>query len=144
MSSLPIDIREYTDSDENFIFSSWLKSQCGQGIAKSIPKSIYFPEHHKVVERILSNNNTQIKIACDPADPSVVYGYLVYEIKADVFVFHYAYTKHSFRKFGIFKLLLSQSNYRRDMLSTTSTITNAGGSIADKLNVVYNPYLLMK
>lgn len=139
--SLPISIRDAEEGDISFIFSSWLKSYRPGLLCKHVDNTIYFAEHHKLVERLLRRSFTII--ATDPADPATIYGYLTYERVEGLLVIHYAYVKHTFRAMGVLRQLLAslKHDWKLAGLYTHSTIISARLSM--KYNLIYHPYILI-
>jgi hypothetical protein len=58
---------------------------------------------HAIVESLLKRSN--IVIACDPAEPDLIYGWGVGEVDKDVLILHFFYCKHALRGFGVAKAM---------------------------------------
>ena len=100
-------IRSYQYSDKEFITSTWLRSNRDNSkIAKSIPKSVYFTETDKLINKIL--DESRIIVACNPKDPAHIFGYLVYQPLDNDTVIHYLYVKKAFRGYGIAKAMFAE------------------------------------
>lgn len=136
-----IRIRVANEEDINFIFSSWLKSFRNSLFSKSIVNTIYFTEHHKLIERIV--RSSQVLVACNVDDPSQMYGYVCASRVEGVYCLHYFYIKHSFRKFGIARLLIGASGHNPEQASLYTHHTLPMESIAKRYNLVYHPYILI-
>ena len=89
-----VRLRTANDEDLPFIFNSWLKSYRNSHFAEKITNTIYFSDHHKVVENILKDSVTMI--ACNADDPTQMYGYAVGSQTDGIFVLHFIYVKHTF------------------------------------------------
>lgn len=148
MDKLKVLIRPVETADVNFIFNSWLKSyRHGSYFAKKIRDTVFYKYHHMVCDAILRRPTTRVLMACDPEDPSVIYGYLVYEkLNTDLhnwgYVLHYAYVKSPFRKLGVGAELLKASELdpNRCALSHWTMDTDF---IAKKFpEITYTPYLI--
>ena len=140
--TLPISIREATPEDLSFIFSSWLKSFRSGLICKHVDNTIYFSEHHKVIERLLKRSTTVM--ACDPNDPATIYGYLCFDRVEGILVVHYAYVKQTFRGMGVLRQLLKSiegHDWNGAGLFSHSTLISSRLSL--KYNLVYHPYILL-
>ncbi len=133
--------RDAIEEDISFIFNSWLKSYRNARAVSGIASSIYFSEHHKVLERIMKS--CKVTIASNPADKSQIYGYIVFEEISGITVIHYSYVKHTFRKMGIAKTLLGTVKKDLSTGSMYSHSTLSGDRIAPKYNMVYSPYLAL-
>lgn len=134
-------IRDADVTDVNLIFSSWLKSARNIPIAGRCDNSIYYSEHHKLIERLLKRGNTLV--ACEPKDPGNVYGYLNYETIEGLFVCHYAYIKQTFRGLGILGTLLDKAGHKLDAAGLYTHQTIAAQKLAAKYTLIYHPYILI-
>lgn len=97
-----ITLRAGESGDVNFVMNSWLKS-CRKTY-KTISADDYYRDYGQLCERLLRAANCLV--ACDNEDPTFIHGYLVYTMKGEIPVVHWAYVKDSFRKLGIFKTML--------------------------------------
>ncbi len=131
-----IMLRELEKDDESFIYSSWLRSYRSSPISTHMINDIYFDNHKKIIEELLSKAN--VIIACNPEDPSQIYGFICYE---DTTV-HYLYVKYPFRKMGLGRYLFD--SVCSD--ATLTIITHYNSNVKSKLNdsLIYNPYLLYR
>ena len=139
---LPIRIRPATQDDIGFIFNSWLKSYRNSHFAKFITNTVYYENHHKVIEQLVKDN--EVKVACNENDPNQLYGYICAGRLDGFFVCHYIYVKHSFRAMGIGKSLLNSFNHDADTASIYTAHTRICDRLAPKFNFVYIPYLAFK
>lgn len=139
--TVPISIRDVTQSDVNFIFNSWLKSFRAGRLASKVDNSVYYAEQHKVIEKLIANGTTHI--ACDPNEPGEIYGYVNYQMIDGVFVMHYIYTKHTFRNMGIARQLLKHIKHDFKTAACCSHLSPAAEKLHAKYNLVYHPYILI-
>lgn len=103
LPSLPIAIRPMRASDLPWVTDTWLNSfrEANYGV----PHDEFFDTQRKVIKHLFGRS--RIAIACDPDDSDQVFGYVVWEPRAaGKPLLHWAYTKHAFRRFGIFRRLL--------------------------------------
>ena len=135
-----VRLRTLIDDDLPFLFSSWLKSYRSSHFAEKITNTIYFEDHHKVIERIIKNS--KVLIACNPADPSQLYGYSVATEEGGVLVLHFLYVKHTFRNMGIGNTLLDAVGHESDKAAVYTHHTRMSDKLASKYNFVFHPYLL--
>lgn len=140
-NSPKVRFRPAGQEDVNFIFNSWLKSYRNSYATKNITSTFYFSEHHKVIERVLAAAKTII--ACNPEDPSQVYGYVVADTVDGIFVVHYLYVKHSFRGLGLGKLLFNAFDHDPTAASLYTHHTHMAHRLAAKYNMLHHPYILM-
>lgn len=135
-----IYVRDAQESDLAFIFSSWLKSYRGGFQSHMIENTIYYTEQHKLIERLLQRCTVQI--ACNPATPEDIFGYVVHERIDGIFVLHCAYIKHPFRRLGIFLTLLEKAGFDRTSAGLFTHATRATYATGHRLGMVYHPYIL--
>lgn len=139
---LPLKIRNVTNEDVPFIFNSWLKSFRETGfMANGISNTVYYDGHHKIIQKILQRS--EIWVACDERYPDQIFGYAVAERIDGIFVLHYVYVKHNFRKTGIAKVLLSMFKHDRDQASCCTHLTRLTDRFLMKYNMFYNPYIVL-
>jgi GNAT superfamily N-acetyltransferase len=139
-TELPVRVRSINDNDIGFVFNAWLKSYRDSKFAKHIPSMMYFTSHHKVIEKLLLKANTLL--VCNDDDPTQIYGFLNYEIVDGIFVIHYVYVKHSFRKFGLASMLLDTAGYKKDVAALYTHINDTSVKLGFKKNILFNPYLI--
>lgn len=141
MGSLPVRIRRATELDANFIFNSWLKSYRSSPLASQLSSTIYFAEHHKIIERLFKTS--EVLVACNETDVSQIYGWICAEKIDGIFCLHYVYMKHTFRNHGIAKALFNSFEHDPTNASCFTHGTRLGIRLANKYNMIYHPYLLM-
>lgn len=133
-----ITTRTPVAEDAAFILSTWLKGLLygGDALYRKIPKDIYYANHHKVLEKILSSPSTTVKIACLKEDPEVILGYIVYRTFESQSVIDWIFVKKNWRGIGIANSLFPHNVY------AVTSLTKAGESIMQKHSkVVFNPYI---
>lgn len=134
-----ISIRDRDPNDDAFILSTWLKGILYGGLDfySKIPKDVFFSNHHRILERLLSLPTTTTKIACLKDDPDVILGYTVYRVAGGVTVLDYIFVKKSWRGIGIAKSLAPPN------VNAVTNLTKAAEAILSKCpNIVFNPYLM--
>ena len=141
MPALPVEIRRARKADIPFITSSWLKSNRYGYMVQSVPNTVYYHQHHKVLEQIIPRS--VVLVACNHEDPDQILGWMCAEVVDTAMVVHYVYVKKSFRRFGLAKRLIDTMAKVEDPPAFMATHSNR--DIRDTLerhNVIYNPYLL--
>ena len=136
-----VTFREPTVGDYPFIFSSWLKSYRFSDLPKSVSKTIYFKEHHKIIEDLLSSSTTIL--ACDVIDPNNIFGYITVAKINEIFTVHYIYVKHTYRRFGLGRLLLNVFEHNTGGKMVYTHETPIAKKLGVKYNFEYNPYLMV-
>jgi len=140
MNKLPIVIREATVDDAPFIFNSWLKSYKDSDFARRVPNIIYFAEHHKLIEGLLSH--CSIYVACSEEDSNQILGYIVASSFTGTPIIHYIYIKHSFRKLGLATQLISSLSLNKSNMIAVTHWNKYATIASNKYHLVYHPYLL--
>ena len=97
------------EGDEKFIYNSWMKSFKNSFYAGTIPNDLYFDLYTQVLTRILSNEDTEVLVACDPRAEKIIWGYIVCESGFTRPALHWIYVKQPFRGFGVASLLVQSS-----------------------------------
>lgn len=128
-----IILRPGVKEDANFVFATWLKGYYyGSKATKTISKTSFMMEYHKVIENILSKPSTQVAVAALKDDPDVIIGYSVF----DGPVLHWVFVKDGWRKMGIAASLT-------DLPFTVCTHqTELGHKI--RPNLIFDPFLVIK
>lgn len=136
-------IRPGVVEDVPFIFNSWLKSFRDAPAVQGIPNVVYYKQHHDVVERVLAAPGLQVLVVCNKEHPEQIYAYLVATIEATEVTIHWIYTKHPFRRMGmagqLYKSLCNIVQLAKPLLMYSHR-THVGGLLANKINLIYNPY----
>jgi hypothetical protein len=143
VSDNPFSIRQGTPEDVGFLFNSFLKSYRDAPDVRGVPSSIYYPAHHAVIEKILQRPCCTCLVACDPQDPSQIFGYCIAEYVQDGLVIHYVYTKYVMRNLSIAKSLVSTLVIPSIKFVQYSHCTRAADLMNKKLveaGFIYNPY----
>jgi GNAT superfamily N-acetyltransferase len=141
LGATPIRVRPATESDAAFIFSSWLKCMRGSNFAKEITSTVFFSEHHRVVERLLKT--CQVYVACDENNVDDIYGYGCAEMVDGVFVLHMIYVKHTYRNLGIGTLILNSFKHNSEHAGIYTQHTPVAVRLAAKYRMVYSPYVAL-
>lgn len=127
----PIAIRAAKPYDTPLIFSSWLRSYkaCRD---KHVEQTVYFKEHHKLIDRLLAEG--QVLVATPQDDADTILGWCVKSGGC----LHFVYVKEAFRRLGIGKALVGEFEQH-------SHLTPYFVKWLEKTKVtsVYNPYLAM-
>lgn len=121
-------------SDKNFIMSTWLRGlKYGNEWFKEIESSAYFKHYNPFIEKIISDPDAIIRVACLKDDPEVILGYSV--SKGDRL--DWIFVKKAWRAIGVAKSLLPST------VTTTSHLTTAGLAIlkAKMPKVTFNPFI---
>ena len=135
-----IQLRLATEDDINFIFHSWLKSYRNSQVVRNLNNSVYYTEHHKVIEH--TAKSAMFIIACAASDPLHLYGWACAEMIDGVFCLHYVYVKHAFRGLGIASILIQAFEHDFETMGIYSHKHNASDYFSKRFNLIYHPYVL--
>lgn len=135
-----VQTRPVSESDNPFIFSSWLRHYKNRSyFAKRIRNSIFYKWHHLIVERALTDENRIALVAHPEGEPDVILGFVVGAVMSDASVLHFVYVKPSFKRMGIAKHLLKKSKLIDAEYFTHWTFD--ADEVLHKLpNINYDPY----
>lgn len=139
IEDLPIRIREAIQPDIPFVYSSWLHQHSHSAFASGVSKSTFFSNHRRIIDKLIQK--TDIYVACDAADTSVMYGFICGEVHEWPLV-HYIYVKKNFRGYGIARLLLEQLGWSPEKEVVSSHFFAAKPLRIAGKKVLYNPYIL--
>ena len=95
---IDIAVREAIDTDLGLILSSWLKSYRNSASQVTVTNDIYYNDVVGQKARILElMAHGSTAVACDPADPDIVYGWACIG-RITPPVVNYVYTKQAYRR----------------------------------------------
>lgn len=138
LKKLPVRIRPSERSDTALIYRCWLKSYQAKNLDQ--PKRTFHKLHHPIVKRLVEGAITLV--ACDQDSPDDVYAWLCAQRTDRFLIIHYAYTKASFRRFGLQKALLGGFQYAK---GEPTLISHRGPVVRDlkqrSHNLMYVPHL---
>lgn len=101
-----INIRDGKVSDEDLIYSTWIRPLYHDSDENSdIDRDVFVKATRKRIASILSRPSVSIKIACLNDDPDVIIGYSVIEWRK----LWWVYVKKAWREMGIAKRLIPDS-----------------------------------
>jgi|GEM_PF-1588207 len=140
MKELPIVLRLANQEDVAFIFNSWLKSYKTSNFAKGIEPTVFYSEHHKLLERLLKNYDTII--ACSPDDSTQIYGFINGGYTDNFFTLNYVYVKHTFRRMGIAKSLFNGFVHEPGAVGLFTHLNHISSKLSQKYNMMYHPYIM--
>lgn len=138
-------IRPPKTEDVAFIASTWLNNfKNSSKFGQNIKKGIFYDNHAKIVNRILSKTN-HVYIAHLPDDEDTIIGYMVGDAIDDTCnVIHFIYVKQPFRNFGVMKELLIHSEIDLSTaLYTHETYVGADIIKTKYPGMIHNPYLAL-
>jgi hypothetical protein len=141
MSALPVLVRKAQRSDIPFITSSWLRSNREGFFVRSVGNTVYYHQHHKILEQLLPRS--VVLVACNEDDPDQILSWICAEVVDTALVIHYIYTKKPFRKFGLAKRLVNLLEESESPPAIMVTHSNPSmRPLLREKNIIYNPYLL--
>ncbi len=127
-------IRNYENSDESFIVSTFLTGLYhGNEFFNIMDKKIFLRNYRPIIKTILRRR--EVKMACLREDPDVILGYSI--LSKDFLVIDWVYVKAKWRKFGIAKLLLPKYPKQYTHFTTLGLILSKKFG-----NLKFNPFNL--
>ena len=131
-------IRNACGSDLAFLYATWSNSYHHDSLlAKSCKASVFGPYYDRVIDHILIQPDTRVRIACNPSDPNVIWGYLVSQPK----ILHYTFVKEAFRKLKIGTDLFQDMG---ECLYFTHRTQFIEPILRKYSKITYNPFLLFR
>ena len=129
-----ISVRAMVPDDERFVAASWFESYWKLHASKSrLPFLDYRAGQDARIRRLMARSVVKVVYATKIPDEIIAYG--VFE--PDKSTVHWVYVKSAYRHEGIATALL-KNKYKW----YTHASGNAGNKLAEKLGLVFNPYLL--
>ena len=100
---LPIAIRPMRESDLGFVTDAWLRSYREGNFG--VPHDEFFETQRRVIKALF--RQSKVALAVDPSDADQIFGFIVWQPRSEgKCLLHWAFTKHAFRRFGVFRHLL--------------------------------------
>jgi hypothetical protein len=132
----PLQLRPYAaPGDEPLVYSSWIRQVADlPPLAGTDPR-----EHRDVIGALLARS--LVLVACNPACPDQVYGYVCAEPPDAL---HFVYVRNTWRRFGIGSLLVGQilPGFKQDTTYVTHA-TRALRHLRGPWRLVFNPYKVL-
>jgi GNAT superfamily N-acetyltransferase len=114
-----IAVRPYVPQDRSYVIKSWLSSYAGSKVGAALG-SVYYQSWARVVEKILGDPTTEVRVAALVDEPANIVGFAVltppapaieaalFEEPSDQFwTLHYVLVRSHWRGRGVAKLLLN-------------------------------------
>lgn len=139
-NQMPVEIRNATAEDVAFVLNSWIKAHRESDECRHVDYALYHKHIRPIVVRILSR--ASVVMAVNPEDANHIYGYAVVEYTDEDTILHYAYTKYTFRRFGVCTQLLEFAIPK--LRETPTFITFIGKqfpAVQTHFNLSYNPWM---
>lgn len=127
-----VEIRDFISDDRPFIKATWLKGlRYGNDWFRLIDSKAYFKVYGEMLERLLDDPSTQVRIACLKEGKDVILGYSVSKGNT----LHWVQVKENWRNIGIAKRLVPSTT------DTVTHLTKVGLCIFKKhRNIIFNPF----
>ena len=117
---IEVKIREAKQEDYPFIRLTWFESFRPYSYLRDQRAFIQKAVLRTMIQAILKRSI--VLVAHDPSDTDLILGWLCWEPQVDKDVLHYAYSKGSFPRQGIFKQLLTHASLQPDYEVSHSTM----------------------
>lgn len=134
-------IRSANQDDIPFIYSTWLNSmRYDSAIGKQCRNSIFFDEYKQVIDRILKNENTTVKILSIENEPNVIISYAVLDLSATPTI-HFCYTRDPWKRMGMVGRLIVEIRSSPNLVITHKT-HSLEPIMRKYASLIYNPFQL--
>ena len=128
-------LRDLEPADIPFIYSTWMRAYYyGNDFSAVGTKEFFFDNHRKLLDRVMNEPKTKVRISCLCDDPDVILGYSVVENEQAL---HFVFVKVVWRKMGLAKKLIPNTVLR------VTHLTEQGKRLKPK-NWKYEPLLLLE
>lgn len=94
-------IRPATEKDWAFILQSWTRTYARSMDPGPLAPRALADAVHASVSRLLTRPGVEVAVATNPANAFFIFGYVVFERRADGPVLHWVYVKDLYRGYGI-------------------------------------------
>ena len=131
-----IKIREFKEEDKNFILSSFLKNYYSSMPGFKPESEVFFPNHQKQLEKLYSNGDIVVVVACLDDDEDLIIGYAIFGLDKTL---HYVLVKESYKKMGMATRLIRHVIKDRKELVVSHYVPNCQ-ILKRKFKLIYNPY----
>lgn len=102
--SLRFIIRKGTEADWAMVADAWANSHRASSRATKLSDpACFFRHHHRIIDSVLKDPRTEVRIAAPPDDDFTVYGFAVLQPG----LVHMVYVKKPFRRLGLARKLLA-------------------------------------
>jgi len=136
-------LRAITAAEMDMLYHSWLNSYRKTSLkTREAPDDVFEREQRKLIARMLKRPTVVVACAVDPEDDTNVYGWLAGELRSYELVVHYAFTKKSFRRFGVMNSLLSAFRNGSSKPLYYTHWTHHSDKIAPHYAAIYNPWMV--
>lgn len=88
---IEVMLRAVGMGDLKLITNSWLENGRKMFFCKGVPNSIYYYQHHKILEQLI--RRSVVIVGCNPDDPDEIYSWLCAEVIDNVLVVHYIWVR---------------------------------------------------
>lgn len=137
---IPAILRYATEDDQNFIYSSWLKSYRNTEGPNRMSNETYYNNYKKLVKDLI--NKHSVLLVVNPEDTTQVYGYICYSMYQNIPVVHYIYVKYTYRKLELAKYLVSSIIPKIKQKPILVTFANrVFDKLKDSYLLIYNPFI---
>ncbi len=121
VAEFPALVRLAEPSDVPLVSESWLEAYRNDSPwAHRLTDRVFFAHHQPVVAALLSRSCALV--ACDPEDPRVVYGAVVWEPATEEGpALHWVYVRKALRRLGVARRLLAETGLPADLAGVNVT-----------------------
>lgn len=134
--SLHYVIRLGGKTDWPMVADAWVNSHKASSRATKLSEpGRFFKHHHRIIDGVLKDEETEVRVAAPPDDDFTVFGFAVLQRG----LIHMVYVKKPFRRLGLARKLLT--GIRLDETAFTYWTRDVGEWIHDKFpKMKFNPH----
>jgi GNAT superfamily N-acetyltransferase len=135
MKNLNYILRKYVQSDEGFIYNSFLRSY--KRSEQFIEDQLYYKNQGDIIKFLIENYTTYVAVFQEA--PEEIIGYVIFNYSGAATIFHYIYLRKIYWKQGIGSSIFNSINKG---LSVCTHKNESFGYLKKKFNLIYDPYLI--
>jgi len=139
---LPVQVRDMTENDTSFIYSTWLKSYRHSTFAKDLSNDVFFAYHKEAIAKILDSDSTRVSMLVNSDDHDQIYGYGIQQLAGKQSITHFIYVKFAFRKLGLATRLIESMSLFPHPINFITHIPRNYQTLKSKYGLEYNPYII--
>lgn len=140
MARIAYRLRTFEEGDRHFVSRGWASEMRRAEFSRHVPPAVYWPCQHEMIRRILEVSTTLI--ACDPNDPSHLYGCIV--LQGEPPIMHWLYVKGPYRRLGLATELVTQTiGDRRPIFCSQAPPIFHSRETVERFELVYCHTLLL-
>lgn len=114
-----VALRSLREGDVNYVYATWTNVHRGGRGFEGMETHAYYDYLRGLIGQILARRGAQMIVACDPAHPDVIAGWICFE-RAHVPVLHYCFVRRELQRANLGRTLVTAAGATGDCIYTFS------------------------